>query len=128
MDLYRYADWDAKTRKWDDGHYAAFVLRKGRPVRRVELADGAAIEKDLAEWRDDIAKGFRSDAAGRLRKSVWEPIAKVLGDDVHTVYVCPDGELSALPWAGPARHRTAMSCWRITPSPSCRAGRSSWNS
>ncbi len=99
VDLYWYTDWDAKTGKWDDARYAAFMLRKGQPVRRVELTEGAAIEKDLAEWRDDIAKGFRSDAAGRLRKSIWEPIAKVLGEDVNTVYICPDAQLSVLPWA-----------------------------
>ena len=100
MDLYRYSGLGRKgARSGTDARYAAFVLRKGRPVRRVELADGAAIEKDLAEWRDDITKGLRSDAAGRLRQNVWEPIAKVLGDDVHTVYICPDAQLSALPWA-----------------------------
>jgi len=99
VDLYRYADWDFKAVKWGDAHYAAFVLQKGRPVHRVELAAGAAIEKDLTEWRDDVTKGLRGDAASRLRSSVWGPIAKVLGDDVQTVYVCPDGALSALPWA-----------------------------
>ena len=99
IDLYRYADWDNKTRKWDDGHYAAFVLRKGKPIRRVELADASAIDKDLAEWRNDIVKDLRSDAAERLRKAVWEPIAAVLGECVDTIYVCPDGPLSALPWS-----------------------------
>ncbi len=98
VDLYWYKDWDAKTRKLDQGHYAAFVLRKGQAVRRVELTDGAAIEKDLAEWRDDIAKGLRSDAASRLRKSIWEPLAKVL-EDADVVYICPDAQLSVLPWA-----------------------------
>ena len=98
IDLYRYADWDAKSRKWDGGYYTAFVLQKGRPIRRVELGGAPAIEKNLAEWRDDVTKGLRGDAAGRLRQSVWEPIAKLLGDDVHTVYICPDGTLSALPW------------------------------
>ena len=127
MDLYWYPIWDAKTHKWGDIHYAAFVLRKGQPIRRVELSGGAAIEKDLTEWRDDIAKGFRSDAAGRLRKNIWEPIAKVLGDDVNTVYICPDVELT--PCLGrPCRVRkTAMSYWKTTISPSCPAGRSCWS-
>ena len=99
IDLYRYWDWNPKTRQWDDVHYAAFVLRRGRSVRRVELGEGASIEKDLKEWVRDIGKGFASDAAGRLRKSVWEPITKALGDDVDTVYICPDGDLAAMPWS-----------------------------
>jgi tetratricopeptide (TPR) repeat protein len=99
IDLSRYRDLDPKTRKWADGHYAVFILRKGQPIRRVELADAAAIEKDLAEWRDAIVKNLRSDAAGRLRKAVWEPIAAALGEGVDTVYICPDGPLSALPWS-----------------------------
>jgi len=99
IDLYRYRALDPQTRKWDDGHYAAFLLRKGRPIRRVELVDAAAIDKDLVEWRGDIVKDLRSDAAARLRKAVWEPIAVALGEGVDTVYVCPDGPLSALPWS-----------------------------
>jgi len=99
IDLYRYVDWDNKTRKWDDGHYAVFVLRKDRPIRRVELANAAAIDKGLAEWRDDIVKDLRSNAAARLRKAIWEPIAAVLGEGVDTIYICPDGPLSALPWS-----------------------------
>ncbi len=98
LDFYRYRDWDAKANKWTDAHYAVFVLRKGRPVRRVELTDGDAIDKDLGQWRQDIDKGFASDAAARLRKSVWEPITQALGDGVDTVYVCPDGDLASLPW------------------------------
>jgi CHAT domain-containing protein/Tfp pilus assembly protein PilF len=99
IDLYRYSDLDPKTRKWDDGHYAAFVLRKGRPIRRVELGNAAATEKDLNQWRQDITQGLASDAAARLRKAVWEPIAAALGEGVDTIYICPDGPLSALPWS-----------------------------
>ena len=99
IDCYRYWNWNPKTRQWDELHYTAFVLRKNQPVRRVELAQGAAIESDLKQWRQDIDKNFASDAAGRLRKNLWAPIAKALGDDVQTVYLCPDGALNALPWA-----------------------------
>src|SRR5204863_144023 len=85
-----------------DLRYAAFVLRKGRPVRRVELGDGAALERNMTEWRQDIGKGAASDAVARLRRGLWEPIAQVLGDGVDTVYVCPDGGRAALPWPAPA--------------------------
>ena len=77
IDCYRYWDWNPKTRQWGDLHYTAFVLRKNQPVRRVELDQGAAIESDLKQWRQDIDKNFASDAAGRMRKNLWAPIAKV---------------------------------------------------
>ena len=76
IDCYRYWNWNPKTRQWDELHYTAFVLRKNQPVRRVELAQGAAIESDLKQWRQDIDKNFASDAASRLRKNLWAPIAQ----------------------------------------------------
>jgi CHAT domain-containing protein len=98
VDLYRYQDWDSDANKWTHVHYAIFIIRKGRPARRVEIKDGDAVEKDMAGWREEIAKDFHSDAAARLRDALWLPIRNALADDTDTIYVCPDGELSALPW------------------------------
>jgi CHAT domain-containing protein len=100
VDLFRYRGWDPKARRWDGGRYAAFVLRGGRPVRRVELGPAAPIEEALASWRRDIDRNLNSAAGERLRRLVWEPLAGHLpaGNDA-VVYLSPDGELSALPWA-----------------------------
>jgi hypothetical protein len=51
VDLFNYRAWDVTTGAWAEYRYAAFVLVKGRPVRRVELGDAAAIDKGLGEWR-----------------------------------------------------------------------------
>jgi CHAT domain-containing protein/Tfp pilus assembly protein PilF len=84
--------------------YAAFVLRPGQPVRRVELGEALSIERALREWQQAVAGGKEGrpedrTAAQVLRQRLWEPLATHLSPDTETVYVAPDGPLTALPWA-----------------------------
>jgi CHAT domain-containing protein len=79
--------------------YLAYVLRPGRPVRRVELGPAQPIEEAVSEWRRDIKAGKPGAAAATLRKRVWGPVAEHLPADTETVFLAPDGELTALPWA-----------------------------
>src|SRR5262249_470752 len=72
--------------------------RKGQPTRRIELGPAAPIEKALERWRQDIARDLNSEAAGRLRDLVWEKLAVHLAANTETVYLCPEGPLTALPW------------------------------
>ncbi len=98
VDLYRYQEWD--PRRGSGAAASTSPSCCGRAGRFAGPSWGRRRpSKCLAQWRDDIGKGFRSDAADRLRKSVWEPIARIMGDGVEVVYVCPDGRLSAMPWA-----------------------------
>src|SRR5262249_55576248 len=76
----------------------AFVLRLGQPVRRVELGPAQPIEDVVHDWRQDVKAGKASTAAAILRKRVWEPLAEHLPADVDTVFLAPDGPLTALPW------------------------------
>jgi tetratricopeptide (TPR) repeat protein len=80
-------------------HYVAFVVRPGRPVRRLELGPAQPIEEALADWRHAIEQRRDSPAAQTLRRLVWEPIAQHLASDTQTVYLVPDGVLARLPWA-----------------------------
>ena len=81
-------------------HYVAFVLRKGAKVVRVELGQAEPIEKALAAWRQAIAAGLDSPTAADLRRLVWDKLAKHLPEQPgSTLYLCPDSDLSALPWA-----------------------------
>ncbi len=99
VDLFRYLH-RPKGEKDRRPHYAAFILRKGAKVVRVELGRAETIEKALAAWRKDIAQGLDSPSAAELRHLVWDKLAKHLPDTPgSTVYLCPDGDLSALPWA-----------------------------
>jgi CHAT domain-containing protein/Tfp pilus assembly protein PilF len=84
--------------------YAAFMLRPGQPVRRVELGEAAPIDQALREWRQAVLgwkKGRPEDRtrARALRERLWEPLAKQVPADTQVVFVAPDGPLTALPWA-----------------------------
>jgi CHAT domain-containing protein len=98
LDLYRYNHRTTEAKTWRP-HYVAFVLRKSREPVRVELGPAEAIEKALAAWRKDIAARLDSPAASALRRLLWDPLAGHLPTGPgSTIYLCPDGELSALPW------------------------------
>jgi CHAT domain-containing protein/Tfp pilus assembly protein PilF len=85
--------------------YLAFVLRKGQSVQRVELGEARPIEAALKQWRRDIIDEQRdhkvtpSGADARLSELVWKPLARHIPADTATVYLCPDADLTALPWA-----------------------------
>jgi CHAT domain-containing protein len=66
----------------------------------VELGPAEPIEQALAGWRQDIAARLDSPGASALRRLLWDPLAAHLPSGPgSTVYLCPDGALSALPWA-----------------------------
>jgi CHAT domain-containing protein/Tfp pilus assembly protein PilF len=113
LDLCRYRAYDAPRREWGDFRYAAFVVRPGRPVRRVELGDAGPIEAALRSWRQALqaqgrppggapsalaAEAAAGKAAAEVRRLVWAPLTADLGGS-RQVWLCPDGPLAALPWA-----------------------------
>jgi CHAT domain-containing protein/Flp pilus assembly protein TadD len=80
-------------------HYAAFVIRPGAEVARVELGPAAAIDNAVAAWRERVKNvGRDENTTGRaVRQLVWEPIEPhVKGAKV--VLVAPDGALNFVPW------------------------------
>jgi tetratricopeptide (TPR) repeat protein len=91
--------------------YVAFVLRRGHPLRWVELGEAAPIDKALTEWRQELAawKPGRPEEKGpaaTLRQLVWEPLVQHIPADTETVFLAPDSHLTALPWAAlPGRQR-----------------------
>ncbi len=80
-------------------HYAAFIVAGGRDVQFVELGEAQAIDELVDRWLRNIAES-RDDGAGRqLSDLVWLPVERHLPESLKTVYFCPDGTLTALPWA-----------------------------
>jgi CHAT domain-containing protein len=101
--------------------YVAFVLQRNRPVQRAALGPAEPIEEAVAHWRQAIrSREPDAAAAAALRKLVWEPIEPLLPpqEKAHpqppsqpatpdgaaelgtaTIYLCPDGRLSSIPWA-----------------------------
>jgi CHAT domain-containing protein/Tfp pilus assembly protein PilF len=80
--------------------YVAYVLAAGQPVRRIELQEAEPVDLAIAAWSRDIRSGkVESTAAARLRKLVWEPIAKHFPRKTKTVFLAPDATLCTVPWA-----------------------------
>jgi CHAT domain-containing protein/Tfp pilus assembly protein PilF len=79
--------------------YAAFVLRRGQPVKRVDLLQAAAIDQAVTDWRAAIKEKQGIGAAQKLRRLFWEPLAKHMSQDCQTLLLAPDGALTQLPWA-----------------------------
>jgi hypothetical protein len=79
--------------------YVGFVLFKDQPVRMVDLGPAEPIELAVSQWRQAIEQRQESPAAEELRKRVWEPLAGQLPRGTTTVFLAPDGALSAIPWA-----------------------------
>jgi CHAT domain-containing protein/tetratricopeptide (TPR) repeat protein len=93
--------------------YAAFVLVRGRPVRRVELGPARPLDDAVTAWRQAVEawkptlapaarRDLRAQAdrlAADLRRLVWDKVARHLPPGTRTVYLSPDGDLARLPWA-----------------------------
>lgn len=86
--------------------YGVFLLRAGRDRPQfIPLAAGAEIEKLVKEWRTEIslpppglpvaasAVAPATEAGIRLRKAVWDPLAKRLRG-ARRVFLVPDGALN----------------------------------
>jgi CHAT domain-containing protein len=85
----------------------AFVVRRDRPIARIEFDFTEALEAAVANWRRKIVSGkgqpAKSGDGGTyppeqfLRTQLWEPLSAHL-DGVHLVLISPDGFLNQLPW------------------------------
>jgi tetratricopeptide (TPR) repeat protein len=82
---------------------AAFVVRRGLPICRVELGTSAASEAAVDAWRTTCGTGEAAEAAGRtLRGLVWQPLLASAGRQMsgaNTVLFSPDGPLCRFPLA-----------------------------
>ncbi len=109
VDLYRYTDFEqAPGIKGHKGErqtprYVAFLVRRDRPVARVELNEAAPVEAAWAAWRTAIMAAQPDEQAERaaaraLAKLVWDPLRKELPSPIKTVYLAPAGLLHQVPW------------------------------
>jgi CHAT domain-containing protein/tetratricopeptide (TPR) repeat protein len=80
-------------------HYVAFVLCRNRAVRRVPLGEAGPIERALHDWRQEVRDKKTGSAAQKLRRLLWEPLARHLPRGTRSVFLAPDSALARLPWA-----------------------------
>jgi CHAT domain-containing protein/Tfp pilus assembly protein PilF len=86
-------DPNKRWRRW----LTAFVLRKGKPVLRLDLGPAEPVEQAVTAWRQNLVRrGGRGGKAGQtLRQLLWQPLEKHLAG-AKTVLVSPDGALGTL--------------------------------
>ncbi len=77
----------------------AFVVANGQRIVRVPLGDLAPVSKRITSWRQSIAETSGGGEPDELGRRLWNPIEKHFPNGTHTVVLCPDGALTALPWA-----------------------------
>jgi CHAT domain-containing protein/tetratricopeptide (TPR) repeat protein len=85
--------------------YLAFVMRAdATEIRAVPIGSAQSIDGLVAAWRRYVAApaaaegGGDVDAGTKLRRAVWDPVAKDLAG-VSTVFIVPDGELNLVNFA-----------------------------
>ena len=99
---YRYQAKDGKGKLIFEDRYAAWVIRKDKPIVRVELGSAEDINKLIFQWRSSLStrkspsEGPQDPGLG-LREKVWLPIVKHL-EGTKTVIISPDGLLGTLPF------------------------------
>src|SRR5262249_31042895 len=77
----------------------AFVIRKGKPVVRVDLGPEAKAVSLVHDWREQLVRGKAGGPAGaEARKALWSPLERHL-TGAKVVLISPDGALANLPFA-----------------------------
>lgn len=105
---YRRWDYDAPTNNWRESRYAAYLTRSTAKdstnvlVDRVDLGEIGPIDDAIQELsrlidRRQIAPQRLEPVLQTLGELVWRPMAKYLTNVSHVI-VCPDGQLSRLPF------------------------------
>jgi CHAT domain-containing protein len=78
---------------------SAWVVRRDRPLVRVDLGAAQPIEQAATAWRQTLTqRGAATDAGRALHKRLWQPLAKHLSG-AKTVLISPDGVLGVVPFA-----------------------------
>jgi CHAT domain-containing protein/tetratricopeptide (TPR) repeat protein len=76
---------------------AAFVLRRDRAIRYLDLGPVEPIVKHIATWRASYGMSPEAiDAARALKRTVWSPLEDEFSG-AATVFLSPDGDLAQFP-------------------------------
>lgn len=97
IDIYRFNSVDAQFNRVD--RYGAFITGQHGPTKFVDLGDAAPIDQLESDWINEVSENGKSGAAPwqglRTRLNV---VFNNLPPECTLIWVCPDGELSRLPW------------------------------
>lgn len=89
------ADWQTERR------LIAFVVRRGVPVRRLDLGNVNTLRQALSQWAPQSFARMTADreaGAAALRQLLWQPLERELNGATN-VLVAPDGITARVPFA-----------------------------
>ncbi len=88
-----------KSGGFGPARYGAYVLRKGAPLRFVDLGESAIIDGEVEELRRALSNSSRDPKvlARKLDARIMAPVRALLGG-ARTIYLSPDGALNLLPF------------------------------
>jgi len=92
-------------KKWNPGHYLAFVLHanQGNNVRLLDLGNAEDIDRAVAEFKKEISEKEIKNNQKQIKScrsiydKVFEPLRNELGD-IKEIFISPDGNLSLIPF------------------------------
>ncbi|MCH7729591.1 MAG: CHAT domain-containing protein, partial [Planctomycetes bacterium] len=89
---------EGERERWER-RFAAFVIRKNRPARLIDIRDAGSLSEAIDIWRTGFGHTTESARAGQtLRERIWQPLEEELAD-AKIVLISPDGALGKLPFA-----------------------------
>lgn len=97
IDIFEYAPFGRRT----DPHYAAFVCSASAAtkVQMIDLGPVREMALIIAHWRNEVFANHIATAQWQdMKTALWAPIARLLPAKTQKIILCPDGELSRLPW------------------------------
>ncbi|MFC1707527.1 tetratricopeptide repeat protein, partial [Planctomycetota bacterium] len=85
--------------------FAVWIVPQQGDIERIELGWAAEIQSAVIQFRKALLREQAGNepqlaAAGEsLRALIWEPVERCLPESIGTVYLIPDAELAAVPFA-----------------------------
>ncbi|MGD1808502.1 tetratricopeptide repeat protein [Dapis sp. BLCC M126] len=100
VEIIQYKPYDAKTNKFGQPHYAAYILHSTDTPQWIDLGVAEPIHKAVAEFRYTLSTPDTSpqQIARTLDKQVMQPIRQKLGNTKH-ILLSPDSQLNLIPFA-----------------------------
>jgi CHAT domain-containing protein/Tfp pilus assembly protein PilF len=87
-----------KGRFRSERRLVAFVVRRGSPIKRIDLGPTAPLGEAVDAWRRSLVRTGQDRGSGlALRRLLWEPLAKEV-QGAQAVLLSPDGAVARLPW------------------------------
>jgi len=93
--LYNYAGTEMETGL----RYAAIITNGSHPPVLVDLGSHSTTDSAVKTWRSEVMHGQQAAESWQdLVNKIWEPIEAVLPAAAKKIWLCPDAELSLVPW------------------------------